>query len=221
MTNNIKIFTIEKNKFLSKNINAYYHYEYIKYKEFNNPDFLVTLKNNYNYSDYRTKQHLKEAMIKVKECIGELLTFIESKHKEQILVCVVPRSLIQTNNNKMQFCFKQAVKESIKEFNISKNIFNEKNKFIDATNCIMRHTKTKRTHLKSIDDTGLMPYIGITKDTCNICNSVNNKLVLLIDDIYTKTINIDEDCIQALYDKGVKNVVFYSVAKTINKQCNI
>jgi len=33
----------------------------------------------------------------------------------------------------------------------------------------------------------------------------------LVDDLYTKGVNIDEDAIQALLDKGAKNVVFYSV----------
>jgi hypothetical protein len=37
---------------------------------------------------------------------------------------------------------------------------------------------------------------------------------LLIDDLYTKSVNIDEDWIQALYEKGAKNVIFYSVGKT-------
>ena len=38
--------------------------------------------------------------------------------------------------------------------------------------------------------------------------------ILLIDDIYTKTVNVDEDCIQALYDAGAARVIFYAVAYT-------
>ena len=60
-----------------------------------------------------------------------------------------------------------------------------------------------------------MPYPGITKDTCSISNEVKNKNILLIDDIYTNNINIDEDAIQALLDKGAKSVIFYSVGKTV------
>jgi hypothetical protein len=38
--------------------------------------------------------------------------------------------------------------------------------------------------------------------------------VILIDDIYTSGCNIDEDCIQALYDNGANRVVFYAIAYT-------
>jgi len=41
---------------------------------------------------------------------------------------------------------------------------------------------------------------------------------LLIDDIYTKSINIDEDAIQALIDKGAKSIVFYAIGKTLSRE---
>ena len=59
-----------------------------------------------------------------------------------------------------------------------------------------------------------MPYPGITKATCNISDKVAGKDILLIDDIYTLDVNIDEDAIQALYDMGAKSVRFYAVCKT-------
>lgn len=61
---------------------------------------------------------------------------------------------------------------------------------------------------------GDMPYVGITKATCKISNEVRGKDILLIDDIYTKGVNIDEDAIQALLDNSAKSVIFYAVAKT-------
>jgi len=64
---------------------------------------------------------------------------------------------------------------------------------------------------------GLSPYQGITKDTCNISDNVIGKNILLIDDIYTKSVNIDEDAIQALLNKGAKLVVFYAVGRTVQK----
>ena len=37
--------------------------------------------------------------------------------------------------------------------------------------------------------------MGITNDTCHInADVVRDKTVILIDDIYTKTVNVDEDC---------------------------
>ena len=56
-----------------------------------------------------------------------------------------------------------------------------------------------------------MPYPKITVNTCEISNNVKDKDILLIDDLYTNSVNIDEDAIQALYDKGAKSVVFYSI----------
>jgi len=41
---------------------------------------------------------------------------------------------------------------------------------------------------------------------------------LLIDDLYTRTVNIDEDAIQALLDKGAHSVAFYAVGRTVYNQ---
>ena len=87
---------------------------------------------------------------------------------------------------------------------------------------------TKTTHLKNVKDLtwvnieglneqndGMEPYPGITNDTCIIeTDLIKGKNIILVDDIYTKNVNIDEDCIQALYDAGAKKVVFYAIAKT-------
>ena len=42
---------------------------------------------------------------------------------------------------------------------------------------------------------------------------IKGKNILLIDDLYTKSININEDMIQALLDNGAKSVIFYSIGK--------
>ena len=59
----------------------------------------------------------------------------------------------------------------------------------------------------------LQPYPGITEKTCDVKN-VNRKDILLIDDLYTEGVNIDEDAIQTLLDNGATNVFFYSLGKT-------
>lgn len=84
--------------------------------------------------------------------------------------------------------------------------------FDNGTDYMIRHTDTKTNHLRN--STGVLPYVGITKDTCYISENVIGKNILLIDDVYTKTTNVDEDAIQALLDKGAKNVWFYSIGKT-------
>ena len=62
---------------------------------------------------------------------------------------------------------------------------------------------------------GLNPYVGITNATCRISDNVIGKDILLIDDIYTMTVNIDEDAIQALLSKGANSVSFYAIGKTV------
>ena len=84
----------------------------------------------------------------------------------------------------------------------------------------MRHTDTCTTHLSRSSKGGgggSMPYIGITKDTCTISEKVKGKHILLIDDIYTKNINVDEDAIQCLLDHGAKDVTFFSIARTAHR----
>ena len=71
--------------------------------------------------------------------------------------------------------------------------------------------------MEGFNNDGDLPYVGITNATCNISDSVNGKDILLIDDIYTKTVNIDEDAIQALLNKGAKSVAFYAIGNTVLK----
>lgn len=56
-----------------------------------------------------------------------------------------------------------------------------------------------------------MPYPGIAEKTCSFDETLlHDKNIVLIDDVYTKTTNIDEDIIEALYNHGAKRVIFYS-----------
>lgn len=82
----------------------------------------------------------------------------------------------------------------------------------NGTKYLVRHTSTKTPHLRSSED--LSPYPGITQETCYISDNVKGKDILLVDDVYTKSININEDAIQALLDKGANSVYFYSIGKT-------
>ena len=51
--------------------------------------------------------------------------------------------------------------------------------------------------------------------TCDISPEVKGRNILLIDDIYTKTVNIDEDVIQTLLTKGANSVTFYAIGQTV------
>ena len=71
--------------------------------------------------------------------------------------------------------------------------------------------------MRAQNDGGDMPYPGITKKTCDISEEVKGRDILLIDDLYTRTVNIDEDAIQALLDNGAESVVFYSIGYTMRQ----
>ncbi|MCB0541814.1 MAG: amidophosphoribosyltransferase, partial [Bacteroidetes bacterium] len=85
--------------------------------------------------------------------------------------------------------------------------------FIDGSEYIKRVKDTKTTHRarSGHGGNGDMPYPSITLDTCSFSLNVKGKDILLIDDLYTNSVNIDEDAIQALFDKGANSVIFYSI----------
>src|SRR5690606_10844405 len=199
-------FTINSNNYLKHNIQAYYHQNYIGFNKPGNPDFLNSLKNQFGNISVDT---LRDSIRKLKLVLEEDLPKIKSIYKETNLsVCVVPRAKVETSYTNNQILFKKVVSE----------VVNNLGGFVNGTSYIIRHTNTRTTHMNrsGFGGDGQLPYIGITKETCNISDEVNGKDILLIDDIYTKTINIDEDAIQALLDKGAKNVFFYGVGRTFS-----
>ncbi len=205
-------FTIYKNEYLKQNIRAFYHTDYLGYKEDNNPDYINILKNTYNSYNLSI---LNKACNDMEEFLYDDISEIVSYLKEPILICVVPRSKINLENT--QLLFKDAI------FNIVWQIDNGESfdYSLNGVDCITRYKNTYTTHLRrgapNYNNDGPKPYPGITKDTCHIDPDVNGKNILLIDDIYTKGVNIDEDAIQALLDNGAKSVVFYAVAKTVER----
>ncbi|NBA75573.1 amidophosphoribosyltransferase [Emticicia sp. ODNR4P] len=127
--------------------------------------------------------------------------------ESNLTVCVVPRSKAESYYRSDQLLFRRVIS----------NVVDGLPNFENGTNYISRHTNTRTTHLDRNGEggDGNLPYPGITKDTCTISGLVNGKDILLIDDLYTKSVNIDEDAIQALLDKGADSVTFYSVGKTL------
>lgn len=205
----MKRFTIYANDILRKNIQAFYHTEYTGYKQPDNPDYINTLKNTFNsdsqYNLSQAVQQLKNVLLVDLPQILKIIEFVS------LNTCIIPRAKAEKTYSPNQLLFKRTVK----------GVINQLNGFIDSTDYIIRHTNTKTTHLAQSPRAaqyagdGDMPYAGITKDTCNISPNVRGKNILLIDDLYTKTVNIDEDAIQALFENGANSVYFYSVGKTV------
>lgn len=199
-------FIIEKNSYLKKDITGYYHQLYTGYGQPDNPVFLNTLKNTFNSEPHR---NLIEARNKVINILMEDVPYIVKMEGLSNCLCVcVPRAKALITYSNFQLMLKEAI--SLAANNI--------HGVIDGTDCIRRIENTRTTHLRnatSIPNDGNDPYPGITVDTCEIdTNRIMNQNIILIDDIYTRNVNIDQDCIQALLDNGANKIIFYSIGYT-------
>lgn len=197
----------KNNLFLTQDIIAFYHCDYKGGGKWKEPgtieNMLCTFKNDIR--PYPSQHQLDEARHRLFNILQNDLPQIYQQ-SPFTTICVVPRA--KSNHTPAQLLFRQTVSEFA---SIMPNVE-------DGTEYIVRHTCTKTTHLARTGGggNGKLPYKGITKDTCLISNKVRGKSILLIDDIYTYGVNIDEDAIQALLDTGAHNVIFYAVGKTIS-----
>jgi len=204
-------FIIDTNAYLHDATVGYYHQDYMGYDHPDNPQFLLTLKNTFANTNNRLLAAAQAEVVKILlSDIPEIMK--ENKINSCICVCV-PRAKASQKYSKTQLMFKEAVCEAVAQLV----------GVADGTDCIERTIDTCTTHLAkateegrlSIDNSGSKPYPGITIETCSInATRFRGQNVILIDDIYTKTVNIDEDCIQALYQNGAKKVIFYAIGKT-------
>jgi len=201
---------------LKHDTKAYYHSEYqgggnwrIKGTIEN---LICTFKNDVTTYSPLVLENAKNALARI--LIQDFEEFFSAKEiNGPLTVCVIPRSKKEDHYRPDQKFFRQTVADVIRYFeNKGCNFFE------DGTQCIIRHTDTATTHLERSGHggNGKLPYCGITQDTCSI-SGVKGKNILLIDDLYTKSVCIDEDAIQALYDSGANSVIFYSVGKTVRR----
>jgi phosphoribosylpyrophosphate synthetase len=190
------------------NIDAYYNCDYTGMGNPGNPDFLNHLKNQNN--DFPIPL-LQQSVNTLASILQGNLTQIKNNHQNaNLTICVIPRAKAEICYHNNQKLFRSTVSCVVQRIAGCS----------DGTSYIIRHTTTRTTHLAITrrhpdGNIGDLPYPGIAKDTCNISNAVTGKDVLLIDDIYTAGVNIDEDAIQALFDNGANNIYFYAVGKTI------
>lgn len=198
-----KFLIVPDGEYLDRNTQGFYHTSYTGYGNPGNPDYLNNLKNTFD--DFETD--------KLNKSVQQLMDALKadlSKFDKRLTICIVPRSKSESTYSHNQMLFKKVVQYLIKELG-----------FQDGSNYIIRHTDTKTTHLAHTPrgaqyaGDGDMPYPGITKNTCNISSDVKGRNILLIDDIYTSHVYIDEDVIQALLDNGANTVEFYAVGRTI------
>lgn len=199
----MKNFTVKQNKLLEKDIQGFYNTEYVGYQQEGNPDFINHLKNMTKQKD---EMELVEDFIEVAERFeNDVQEIIKKENLNHPTIVVVPRSKTEKSYKPCQLMFRKAISSIA-----------DKLGFDNQTSAIKRIKNTKTTHnWRMENNTGDMPYPGITKDTCEICKSnIANKDIILVDDIYTEGVNTIEDCLQTLLELGAKSVILYVIAKT-------
>ena len=204
----MKTFTILQNQFLSKNVNAFYHDEYRRGNwnvQGSVENLICSFKNDITITpDFVMNRNKRILMDILKQ---DLTSILDSITPNTLTVCVIPRAKKDSEYFAYQKQFKEVVKQAV----------NTLNGFVDGTNYIQRIENTRTTHRDKagFGGDGPLPYPGITCRTCSISDDVVNKDILLIDDLYTRSINIDEDALEALLKKGAKSVRFYAVGRTV------
>jgi hypothetical protein len=197
-------------KFLQQDTTAFYHADYNSggsWQIHNSIENLIwTFKNDVDPFPERLPNVQQQLSAILRQDLPEILRQVR---KNNLTVCVVPRAKAENYYRADQLLFRRVIS----------NVVDQLPNFENGTNYIVRHTNTRTTHLDRNGEggDGNLPYPGITKDTCTISGQVTKKDILLIDDLYTKGVNIDEDAIQALLDKGANSVTFYSIGKTVTR----
>ena len=199
-------------KALQQDITAFYHDDYQggigNWRVSGTIENLIcTFKNDITPYSEATLSNASYKLAQILEV--DLPEILRLSGKPNLRVCVIPRSKRDNSYRPNQLYLRATIQLVAQRLH----------GFIDGTHDIIRHTDTSTTHLarSGHGGSGEQPYIGITNDTCTISDDVIGQDIILIDDLYTKTVNIDEDCIQALLDKGARSVFFYSIGKTLSK----
>ncbi len=211
----MKQFEIFSENYLNQTVKGFYHEDYRgggSYKISGTIENLIcTFKNDITpYTNDVLKDAMQRLTTILKEDLSEILKVVDCSN---ITVCVVPRAKNENFYQENQKLFRQTVRSVVSQLP----------GFEDGTQYIERHTNTITTHRDKwgFGGDGKKPYPGITKETCSLSDEIIGKDILLIDDIYTRSINIDEDAIQALLDKGANSVIFYAIGKTVFGQYNL
>lgn len=211
--NKFTIYSADSRGFLSHDTAAYYHEDYVGGQGRHNipgtvENLICTFKNDIRHQTSHVLGCAMEALADVLSV--DLPKVLEAERLSSLRVCVVPRAKREAHYRDDQRLFRETIRR----------VVDETAGLVDGTMDILRHTDTMTTHMSrtpSGGGDGDMPYTGITLDTCSVSGSVAGKDILLIDDLYTKTVGIDEDCIEALYANGARSVRFYSVGKTVRR----
>ncbi len=198
-------FVISANQYLCKSTSGYYHLPYTGFRNPGNPDYVNVLKNTFNSC---SSKELTAAAQELHDVLrGDLPQVLAASGLRVMTVCVVPRAKAEGSYRPSQLLFRLTVRATVGLLN----------GLDDGTSYLLRQVNTRTTHLRNPiaghNNDGPEPFPGITAQTCRISDGVIGRDILLVDDVYTPGVNIDEDAIQALLGARARSVTFYAVGK--------
>lgn len=188
-----------------QSVDAYCSTFYRGYQCQGNPDYINILKNQNGNTQ---TEELIEATKQLKNVLQrDIPKILENLGVDDMVVCVIPRAKAECEYKANQKLFREAIAEVVKYLSL-----------IDGTKYITRTITTYTTHMSKVEsylNEGEKPRRGLLKDTCEINKEgIQGRNVLLIDDIYTRSVGIDEDAVLTLLEMGAKSVVFYAIGFT-------
>lgn len=200
----------QRGTFLHVPVAAFYHKDYhsannaLRQQKGTVENIITTLKNQFHDKPQSVLEGASNDLIAILK--QDLPKILVRTGKGKLTVCVIPRSKAESTYSPNQLCFKRSVRKAVAMLNC----------FEDGGDFLVRHTDTRTTHMdrSGYGGSGDLPYPGITRDTCRISLEVRDKDILLIDDLYTETVNIDEDAIQTLLNHGANSVTLYCLGRT-------
>lgn len=196
---------IGKNRFLGRVVKIYCHARYYGFhSDVNTIAFVNFLKN-----DLRTFTHLVPASeLEAAQVLANDLAGLTRMYGP-LTVCGIPRSKRESVYPVEKMGLKRAIRRAV----LGNSMLS------DGLDYIIRHTDTLCTHRSrwGYGGAGEAPRPGLLRDTCTLSPAIAGKNIVLVDDIYTPGVGIDEDGVQALFDAGAKNVILYTFGYTVKK----
>ena len=202
---------IPESHYLSSPAICYYHAPYNKLQSGDcHHQYILNLKNDWRGN---SPTMLQNAMRTLAAILLEEIPQIVARTGATTLV-TIPRSKAENTYSSDQLLFKKTISQVVQILNKR----GHQPPLEDGTSYLIRHTNTKTTHRRhgqhpELAGDGPLPHPGITAETCHIDPNVAGKKILLIDDIYTPGVGIDDDAIQALRDAGAHAVTLYALGK--------
>lgn len=199
-------YEIAADDVLSVPVAGYFHDYYTKWNDpANSVRFLFNLKNDDNASPHSLIAVMMGWLYEILEKdFGKLAAIHPEK---SFTVCGIPRSKAERSYSEDQLGLKRTIRAATMALGLH-----------DGMDYIVRTVDTATTHRKWCScgaGAGEFPRKGLVRDTCYLSPKIAGKDILLVDDIYTRTVGIDEDAIQALLDCGARSVTFYAVGYTM------